>query len=243
MYRNIKEYELRYSDVDLYDNIKLSSLLSLLQESACRSADELGFGYNALSSKGLGFIIVNWYIELERGIKLGDKLCIHTWPLRPRHLIFLRDSELYIADKKVGVATARWCMINTVDYSLAPSDAFFGKEDMDKFNCERSIEFSAWKIPAFTDCQLIYSKKVRYSDYDHYFHVNNTKYADYLMDVFEVDELRNRELKSVQITYVKQCRDGETIDIYRKHCIDYDYIEGRVNGELRVQLKVSFYDV
>ena len=51
MYKNIKKYELRYTDVDAYDNLKLSSLLSFLEESACLSADELGFGYTDVAPR------------------------------------------------------------------------------------------------------------------------------------------------------------------------------------------------
>ena len=63
MYRNIKNYELRYTDVDAYDNLKLSALLSFMEESACRSADELGFGYDDITPHNIGFIIANWYIN------------------------------------------------------------------------------------------------------------------------------------------------------------------------------------
>ena len=71
MYRHIKSFELRYTDVDAYDNLKLSSLLSFLEESACLSADELGLGNADVAPKHLGFVIVNWYIELNRNIKYG----------------------------------------------------------------------------------------------------------------------------------------------------------------------------
>ena len=62
MYRHCKDYEIRYTDVDFQDNLKLSSLLSLMEESACLSAEELGFGYSVLQPKNVGFIMVNWYI-------------------------------------------------------------------------------------------------------------------------------------------------------------------------------------
>ena len=107
MYRHIDEYHLKYTDVDAFDNLKLSSLLSFLEESACLSADELGFGYDNLAPAHKGFIVVNWYIELFRNIRLGDVLSVHTWPLKPKHLIFLRDFELYCGSEKVGVCTAR----------------------------------------------------------------------------------------------------------------------------------------
>lgn len=243
MYKNIRSYELRYTDVDAFDNLKLSSLMSFLEESACLSADELGFGYEALSPKNLGFIIVNCYIKLERNIKLGETVTIHTWPLKPRLLIFLRDSEIYVGDEKVGVATARWFMVSTQTFAPVPSSAFFKESDFKDYNTCRSIEFSDWKIPPATDGKAVYTKTVTYSDYDHYFHVNNTKYADFLFDAFTVDELDGKALSSVQLTYVKQCKEGERIDIVRFEQEGYYLVEGRVCGDLRVQMRVKFNDV
>lgn len=243
MYRHKKIYELRYTDVDAYDVLKPSSLLSMLEESACLSADELGFGYKDVAPVNKGFIIVNWYIQLEAPVKLGNKLEVHTWPLRPKHLIFLRDYELFVGGNKVGVATARWCMIDTVNFNVLPANAFFKEGDFDNYNTERSIDFKAWKIPQTEEGKVVYTKKVAYSDYDHYFHLNNTKYADYLVDAFSVEEFNGKYIKSLQITYVKQCKSGEEIEIVRQDFDGYSLVEGSVNGELRVQFKVEFDEV
>lgn len=243
MYRHKKIYELRYTDVDAYDGLKPSSLLSMLEESACLSADELGFGYKDVAPVNKGFIIVNWYIQLEAPVKLGNKLEVHTWPLRPKHLIFLRDYELFVGGNKVGVATARWCMIDTVNFNVLPANAFFKEGDFDNYNTERSIDFKAWKIPQTEAGKVVYTKKVAYSDYDHYFHLNNTKYADYLVDAFSVEEFNGKYIKSLQITYVKQCKSGEEIEIVRQDFDGYSLVEGSVNGELRVQFKVEFDEV
>lgn len=240
MYRNIKTYELRYTDVDMYDNLKISTLLSLLEESACKSADELGFGYDNLKNKNLGFIIVNYHIELSRNIKLGESITIHTWPLKPRLTVFLRDSEIYVGEEKVGVATARWFMISTKTFSPVPSSVFFNQSDFYGYNTQRSIEFNFWKIPQCTSDKVIYSKTIKYSDYDHYFHVNNTKYADYLFDVFSVDFFNNKYISVVDIAYIRQCNEGDTIDFIKDEYETYYLVEGRVKGELRVQMKVEF---
>ena len=243
MYRHIKEYQLRYTDVDAYDNLKLSSLLSFLEESACLSADELGFGYDAVAPKHFGFIVVNWFIKLNRSIKLGDVLTVHTWPLKPSRLIFLRDYELYCGEDKVGVCSARWCMIDTDKFMPVPVSAFFSANFFDDYNTERSIEFNDWKIPAILSGETVYSKVVTFSDYDHYFHVNNTKYADFMFDVFSVEELRGKSLNSVQITYVKQCKEGEQISFSKDEKDGFYLVEGKVDGELRVQMRIKFNDV
>lgn len=243
MYRHIKKYEIKFTDCDPFDNLKPSSLLSYMEESACLSADELGFGYGAVAPKNLGFIIVNYYIELVRPVKLGEVLELHTWPIRPKNIIFFRDFELYVSGEKVGVAITRWCMIDTQTFKMMPVSVFFNDSDFDGYNAERCMDFNSWKIPAFTDGELSYSKMVSYSDYDHYFHVNNTKYADFLTDVFSVEEMENKFIKKLQITYVKQCKIGEVINLYKKADGNAWLIEGRVDDEVRVQFKVEFNGV
>lgn len=243
MYRHIKSYEIKYTDADAYDNLKLSSLLSFLEESACLSADELGFGYKDVAPVNKGFIIANWYVEFYAPVKLGEVLEIHTWPLKPSRIIFLRDYELFVNGKKVGAGTARWCMIDTKTFAVLPASAYFKDGAFDNYNTERSVEFRDWKIPSAEDGNEVYSKVVRYSDYDHYFHVNNTKYADFLMDIFSVDELKGKTVRTMQITYAKQCKSGEKIDFYRNDLDGFTVAEGRVNGELRVQFKVSFNEL
>ena len=243
MYRHKKLYELRYTDVDAFDILKPSALLSFLEESACLSADELGFGYADVAPKNMGFIIVNWYVEFVRPVKLGEKLEIHTWPLRPKFSIFFRDYEFFVNGEKVGVATARWCLIDTVNFSVLPASAYFEEGAFDNYNTERSVDFKAWKIPLIEGDKSVYTKKVTYSDYDHYFHVNNTKYADFFVDAFSVEEFRGRYIKKLQVTYVKQCKIGEDIVLAREEKDGAYLIEGKVDGEVRVQFKVEFDEV
>ena len=243
MYRHIKEYEFKYIDADVYDNVKPSALFAVLQESACISADELGFGYEVIQPKGIGFIIANWYLELYRKIGFGEKITVHTWPIKPKHLIFLRDFELYSGDEKIGVATSRWCMVDLNKFVFLPMTAVFEPNFFDNYNTQRCIEFTDWKIPNVDLETPVYSRQLKYNDCDHYFHVNNTKYPDFLLDVFSTQEFKDKWISSLQITYVKQCKEGEVLNIYRRDFEGYSIVEGRVEGETRVQMKVKFNGV
>lgn len=239
MYKNIKEYEIRYSDVDVYDNLKLSSLLGVLQESASLSADELGFGYDDIKPRGFAFIVSNWFVQLYRPIKVNEKLKVNTWPIKPKYFVFFRDFELFVGEEKVGVATSRWCLMDLAKYVVLPVKAFF-ENDTREYNDFRSVEIGTWKIPEIEEGQNVYSKIISYSDYDHYNHVNNTKYADFALDCFAVEEFKGKFVSSVQITYVDQSKYGEKIDMIKKCLSDGCYLlEGRVNGELRVQFKIK----
>ena len=239
MYRNIRDYGIRYTDVDFKDELKLSSLMSMLEESACCSADELGFGYDDISPRGIGFILANWYIELARPIKLGERLTVHTWPMKPKTTIFFREFEVYSGEEKVCAATTRWCMVDIKTFAVLPTSAFF-ENDTREYNDCRALEFNSWRLAPVNDGVMSYVKAVSASDYDHYFHVNNTKYADICLDAFTVDELAGRSIEKVQITYVKQCKFGETLEIYRQDDGDLSCLEGRVGDEARVRFKIKF---
>lgn len=243
MYLHSKDYSFRYSDADFQDIIRPASLLAVMQESACLSADELGFGYKDLQPKNIGFILSNWYVELYRPLSFNDKLTVKTWPVKPKKLIVFRDFELFLNDEKVGVGTSRWCLVDLATFSLIPSSAIFADINTE-YNDFRSIEYNNWKIPEIGHIQPSYIKYVSYSDYDHYNHVNNTKYADLLIDAFSVDELKNKWFSALQISYIKQCKYGEKIEIYKELQDDgFWIVEGRVCGELRVQLKIKLNEI
>ena len=241
MYKHIKNYDIRYTDVDFKDELKLSSLLSILEESGCLSADELGFGYDDIAPRDIGFILVNWYIEFYRPITLKDKLTVHTWPMKPKNTIFFREFEVYCNGIKVCAATTRWCMVDVKTFAVLPTSVFF-EGDTREYNEFRAIDFNSWRIPPVKNGHKKYEKTVSASDYDHYFHVNNTKYADFCLDAFTVDELKNKSLGTVQITYVKQCKFGEKLEFFREDDGNISSVEGRVGDDTRVRLKVEFID-
>ena len=43
----MKTFKIKNCDVDFKDELKMSAVLSYLEEVACLSADELGFGYSS----------------------------------------------------------------------------------------------------------------------------------------------------------------------------------------------------
>lgn len=239
MYRNKQIYKIKYTDVDCNERLKISSLLSYFEESAGVSASELDFGYADITPKGLAFILANYYIEFIKPIRLGDILEIYTWPLKPTKLICLRDYEVYCGGEKIAVATSRWCIIDFKNYKIMPTNVLF-ENDCREYNDSRSVIIKNWKIPCPDNLSFVYDRVVRYSDYDYYNHVNNTKYADFALDAFDIEFLSDKFISNFQISYVKQCKAGERISFFKGYDKEFYYIEGRVADEVRCQIKIKF---
>ena len=70
-YRHVKQFQVKYCEVDFKDLLKISPALSYLEEVACSSADKLGFGYAFVKPKGYAFMVSNLCIEFLRPVALG----------------------------------------------------------------------------------------------------------------------------------------------------------------------------
>ncbi len=239
-YCNTKQYTLRYSDFDFKDELSLFSLLSLVQESAGASADELGFGYDALKKIGCGFVVVNTYCEFSRPIRLGEQISVETWPLPPRHVIFERDSRVLAESGEVlANFAARWCLVDLKSFTLQTPEKLGEVHENCPYRDEKTVEVSSWKIPKIAG-NLRFARTVRVSDCDHYLHANNAKYADFFMDCFTMEELASRPIKAFQIAYIKQAKEGETLELFREDREGESICEAREGGEPIAQFRVWF---
>ena len=214
-YCHRRSYPLRYTEFDFKDELKLSGLLGIVQEAACTSADELGFGYDALKPRGLGFIIVFTYGEIRRPVKLGDSLTVETWPLPPRHVIFERHYRVLNGAGELAAALAsRWCLVDLNTFALLPPDALGQTHFSCPYRAEKTVEVPGWKIP------------------------NNTRYADVFLDCFPMDGLKS--VKSFSIAYGKQAKEGSELVFYRRDEGDTSVCEAHCGGELFSQFRVTF---
>lgn len=235
-------YPLRYTDFDFRDAFKPSSLLALVQEAACSSADELGFGYEALKPRNFGFITVNTYCEILSDVKIGDKLLVETWPLPPRHVIFERDYRvLNQRGERIANLASRWCLVDLNTFTLLTPECIGEAHQTCPYNPEKTVTVPNWKIPKLSDADKrnVYKTMIGVSRCDHYFHANNTYYLDFFLDCFSFEELK-RSIKDFQISYVKQAKAGKELVFYRKDEGNRSILEAHSEGELISQFCLDF---
>ncbi len=237
-YAYTAKFPLRYSDFNFRDELTPASLLCLLQEVAGASADELGFGYQALKEKGLGFIVVGTYCELLRTVRLGETVTVETWPLPPRHVIFERAYR--VTDERgepVALCTSRWCLADMERFTLALPDRLGEAHTNCPYRAEKSVEVKSWKIPRIEGEEKL-RLRIGNSVTDHYMHTNNARYAEFFLDAFRMEELPR--IKSFLITYEKQVKEGEELSIFRKDEADGATLEARTKEGVTTQMRLWF---
>ncbi len=246
-YQHTKQFQVKYCEADFKDELKLSVVLSYMEEVACSSADELGFGYTFVKSKGYAFMVSGICCEFVRPILLRDIVTVKTWPTPPTFVIFGREYQMLDKNDQVMVnASSRWCLIDMTTGKILQSK-YIDNQDYSTYNTDKALQVDSWKIAHFPieEGELKFAITIANSEYDHNMHVNNTRYADYCLNCFSIAELSNRRVKRFAISYVKQCKEGQTLRFYRKEESDGVYLAHGFNeqGEVVVQSRIEFENV
>lgn len=241
-YCHKRSFSLRWTDLDFKDELKLSSLLSIAQEVAGSSADELHFGYGDLVPKGLGFFVTATHCELLRPVRAGETLTAETWPLPPRHVVFERDYRIKVGGETVANLASRWCLVDLKTFRLLTPDALGKTHAECPYNSEKALEVADWKIPKLNgEGKEVYRMRVGSSQCDHYSHANNTRYADFFLDCYTMKELAELPVKAFRIYYGKQATENAELVFTRK---DFDngtsVCEAHSNGELISRFLLKF---
>ena len=243
-YRHIQKFIAKYCDVDFKDELKPSAYLAFFEEVACSSADELGFGYEYLKPLNYGFIVSAVRCQFIKPVRLSQTFDTQTWPLPPTFATFGREYRVCSQEGEVlANASSRWCMVDLASGRVLASKALTG-QDYSTYNTERAVDVQSWKIPKFEieEGELKFQMTVANSEYDHYMHVNNTRYADYCFNCFSVAELSAWKVEEFAISYLRQCHEGDVLRFYRKACEKGVYLIQGVKGaeEIVVSAEIKF---
>lgn len=238
-----QDFLIKYCDADFKEEMKISTALAYLEEVACASAEELGFGYQYIKEKNCAFIITNTSCEFLRPIRIGEIVKTQTWPLKPTFATFERQYR-FIDEQGLPTvnAVSRWCLLDKQTGKILPSKTI-DNQDYSTYNTDKVLN-ATWKIPTFetTGETPRFTIKIGYSEYDHNMHVNNTRYADYCMNVFSIEELQDKRVAGFSIAYVRQCKEKETLRFFRKETDLGEFlVQGKNEREETVVLaKISF---
>ena len=107
----------------------------------------------------------------------------------------------------------------------------------------KSIQLHKVKLP--NEMAPVEERRLRYSDADVNVHVNNVRYADFACDAIGLErEGEGRYVSSLQISYVKECKVGETITLMAAQQDDTWYVCGKDStGTERFDAAISLKNI
>lgn len=208
-----EKFRTRESDFDVNGNIKPSAVLDFFQEIAGTHALILGLGFDNLIENDLLWALVKVKFEIIASPKSHQNVVVKTWPLAPSRIALQRDYLIEDEDGKVLVkGTSEWVTMNAKTRKLVISNDIY---PLESFCEDRAFEDKIKKVPDFkleTNAKIIIPE---FCDLDRNIHVNNIKYADFVMNMLCSEE--SVPVKTFQIDFHKEIYKGEKIHLYMQN--------------------------
>lgn len=222
-----KEYDLRTNDFDKFRHIKASSVLDLFQDVAGRHAEEIGVGFEAMKSRSYFWVLVKSKFKILSQPDFNQEVVVKTWPLAPNKFIYRREYSIESKNgEKLVIGSSEWVVMNSEKRRFVAASDLYSFSD--GFHAEMNFEEKLAKVEDFESDETPYAVIPGFSEVDANNHVNNTKYANFVMDainpeyVFEIDEF--------QIDYRKEVFMGTQLNIHHINKDDYVIAKGQ-NGD------------
>ena len=173
--------------VDCRRRLSLPGLLSLFQEMAWVHAELAGHGYAVMISRQHGWVLARQQVEVTRWPDWNERVELRTWLRAPRGLLVFRDFEIVCCGETLARGVGTWMAIDLL--SRHPVAPFLGRASF----CS-GLNFQPVRIEPFVGSAELGRVVVRPSDLDLNGHVNNLRYAAWVLDFAGVESLRSYEV-------------------------------------------------
>lgn len=223
-----QSHKVFYFQVDGNGIMTPTALLSDLQEVAINHSEFLGYSVNFLAEKKLGWVIINYHLDITRMPKFGEMISIQTWCVKCQKMQNIRCFYILDENKEIIVkAMTRWVFMN-----LETRKPINIPEEMAQ--CYRTdlppaIDGEKFLMPRVVECEGSTSRLlvITRRDTDSNGHANNVKYLEWAMDDVPDEIYDTMQIKDIRIVYRKECVRGDEVTM-NTHIHELDHAKEAV---------------
>lgn len=225
--------------VDLTGCARPSAILGFLQEAATAAALELHASTPEVWAKYhcIWMVVRSWY-RLDRPLYWNEGLTVKTWHRGAKAASSYRDYDLLQNGVPVGEGTSLWVLVDPDTGKLFHMTGLEEFQGNDGGALCKTKALHKLKFPSLPRRE---ERPMRYSDTDINGHVNNSRYADFACDALHLERLLpGHFVQELQISYLDQCRAGETLAIDTGEADGVLYAQGcGLSGDARFRCAVT----
>ena len=212
LYREI-EQTITPDEADFTGKWRPGDIFRAMQWAAEIHANELGWGYAVLKEKNIAWVLTRTQLQMEVYPKVWDSVTVATWTGVVKHSVFPRYFEFRAADGSVlGKAVTLWVLLDLNERSMVSAD---------KAQIEVPAEEGRTPALAFPatprELKDVEPKLVDripvYMDFDINGHVNNTRYIDWLCDLFSTERYREHFIRELTVNYAGEILPGTELTL------------------------------
>lgn len=228
-----KNFQITYRDVDCKNNMKLNTVIDFMQDMSRLHATKLGVDY-ASDDSPYYWIVIRTSITIDHYPKLNDVIRMETHIVGLDSIYSVRRFDFYDEENTLlGYILAYYLLMDKSSHRPVKTKVF--KEALTMFH----FSYDGDKLKKFTPTIVETKKSITRTafsgDIDSNNHMNNAHYVRWALDMFSVSELLAQPIKTFQIQYINEIREGDqvTLDLSLDTCGD-TYIIGRMKESSQI---------
>lgn len=220
----VDQYSVQWNDCLATGFASLEAMCNYFQESAWHHADHLGFGFQKLKNTDRAWVLARISMKINRYPAWRETIKVKTWPTGVERIFARRDFLFFDNNgQTLGSGASWWIIINPEtrqpQIPEIVSDLIL-EPPLDQYTPERL------RLPE--TLEPMGNHIVQYLETDRLGHVNNTRYAAWILNAFGPDWNNTHEIESYRIEFVNEAFTGERIGIFSAPAGDSHYnISGR----------------
>jgi len=197
----VQEYPLRACDFDCRCHWQPSGVMDLFQDAAGRHAMELGIGFLQLAAEQKMWILSGVQYEVVATPHMYQQVRVITWPLPATSVTCRRDFRIESLDGQVLVkGTSDWAIMDGQKRKLIRAREVYPPELA--YCSDLAFEEKMPRLKAFEPQGEGLMVIPGYAELDMNGHVNNTKYANFIMNAVDLEA--DETVRLFQIHYHKE---------------------------------------
>ena len=236
-----RTYALTASDIDCHRRLRLSNLLSYLQNIATDHAEIIGIGGDEMMrDHGAFWMMVRSHLALRRPITYEDgEVMIHTWHRGvTKSATVFRDFDIYAGEELIGEAVASWVIVDVESRRILKPGSIPALHTAVRPVVVKEIIPAKVSMPE--ELHETFRRVVRYSDTDINGHMNNTRYADIACDAICYEQFADRFVSEMKINYLRESFPGDELGILSATAGETCFVRGLGSaGESRFDVRMG----
>lgn len=227
---------------DINNRLKLSGILKYIQEAGTTQFNNWGFSYERLYEEGIISLLSKISVKFHRMPSADEIVSVKTNPQRTKGASFLRRIEFYSeAGELLVEAQTAWLMVSTETRKILRPSQF--PHEIPAYAENYNEILAEYKVKPYGNIIKTEDRATRFTDLDCNNHINNTVYADIIMDFLPIEVATKMEVKQLVTNYRSEVVYGDTLTLtleQNPENLNEYYIVGKKQAETCFEAMIEF---
>ena len=198
-------------DVGANNTMRLSAVLRYQQEAGEQHLVGAGLGWQDMLKMGMVFVTSRWHTLIHRLPAMEEQVTLTTWHRNRKGPRFFRCYEWRDAAGNLLVeGVMQFALVSVTEHRLLRGDEFMERAPLP--DAQRNVSCGDPARFPVSRVEPVGEYRVRWSDIDRNGHLNNTHYADLMLDGLSAERLAGQPAE-VDLHFAGECVMGDTLTL------------------------------